>query len=125
MCSQLILLNHVIITISVCRLTQAEVWPKYGFYSNDAFNNSDQRIHCDFPNHTLVCPPTWDEPEAVEMIIYLNDVEQCGGATAVVPRTGSDDPAYEYPMTGMPGFGALQWRNNREKAEGWIFFNIM
>ena len=106
------------------RLTQAEVWPKYGFYSNDTFNNSDQRIHCDFPNHTLVCPPPWDEPEAVEMIIYLNDVEQCGGPTAVVPRTGPDDPAYVYPMTNMPGFGGLQWRNNREKAEGLIILSI-
>ena len=103
------------------RLTQAEVWPKYGFYSTDTFNNSDQRIHCDFPNHTLVCPPRWKEPEAVEMIIYLNDVEQCGGATAIVPRTGSEDPAYTYPMTNMPGFGATQWRNNKEKAEGWWF----
>jgi hypothetical protein len=53
------------------------------------------------------------------MIIYLNDVEECGGATAVVPRVGINDPAYEYPMTSMPGFGALQWRNNRQKAEGY------
>ena len=81
------------------RLTQCEVWPKYGFSSHDPFNNSDQRMHCDFPNHTLVCPPPWDNPEAVEIIIYLSDVEECGGATAVVPREGAADPAYKYPMT--------------------------
>ncbi len=44
------------------RLTQAEVWPKYGNDRAkdgvvDVLDNSDQRIHCDYPNHTLVHPP--------------------------------------------------------------------
>lgn len=48
------------------RLTQAELWPKYGPNDTDSStegttvnydNNQDQRIHCDYPNHTLVHPP--------------------------------------------------------------------
>lgn len=33
-------------------------------------------MHCDYLNHTLVTPPPWDQPEAVEIIIYLNDIEE-------------------------------------------------
>lgn len=102
------------------RLTQAEVWPKYGYSSTHPESNSDQRMHCDFPNHTLLVPPPWDTPEAVEMIIYLNDVEECDGATAVVPREGASDPAYSYPCCAMPGFGALEWKNNRAAAEEYL-----
>jgi hypothetical protein len=80
------------------RLTQAEIWPKYGRDPTaplTAFDNSDQRIHCDYPNHTLTHPPEWSEPDAVELILYLTDVEDCGGATAVVPKLGPDDVAYK------------------------------
>jgi len=102
------------------RLTQAEVWPKYGYSSTHPESNSDQRMHCDYPNHTLLVPPPWDTPEVVEMIIYLNDVEECDGATAVVPREGASDPAYQYPCCAMPGFGALEWKNNRAAAEEYL-----
>jgi len=107
------------------RLTQAEVWPKYGRSREkgeavDEYDNADQRIHCDFPNHSLTHPPTWYQPEAVEMIVYLCDVEQCSGATAVVARQGKDDPAYQYPMYQMPGFGLLQWKNNRHLVESYL-----
>ena len=102
------------------RLTQGELWPKYGYSSNDPYSNSDQRIHCDFPNHTLTHPPRWYEPDAVEMIVYFNSVEECQGATAVVPRTGVDDKAYQYPIFQMPGFGLLQWKNNKNCAEEYL-----
>jgi hypothetical protein len=74
------------------RLTQTEVWPKYGrndsSHENNEEDNADQRMHCDFPSHTLTHPPPWDEPDAVSIILYLSDVDECYGATAVVPRTG-------------------------------------
>lgn len=102
------------------RLTQAEVWPKFGNKSTAPGSNSDQRMHCDFPNHTLVVPPVWEEPEAVEMILYLSEVKDCMGATAVVPRQGPEDPAYQYPITAMPGLGNLEWINNRASAEAYL-----
>lgn len=55
------------------RLTQADGWPKYDNgadpLKNKPLSNRDQRIHCDFPNHTLLVPPDWDRPEAVEIIV--------------------------------------------------------
>jgi len=102
------------------RLTQAEIWPKYGYSCHLTDSNSDQRMHCDYPNHTLTHPPPWKHPEAVEMIIYLSDVEECDGATAVVPRFGENDPAYQYPIYQMPGFGLLEWKNNKNCAEEYL-----
>ena len=71
------------------RLTQSEVWPKYGrtdnLHETIKGDNNDQRIHCDFPNHTLTLPAPWYEPEAISIILYLSDVDECQGATAVVP----------------------------------------
>ena len=93
-------------------IAQAEVWPKYGRKPSDTnfLDNSDQRIHCDYPNHTLVHPPEWEKPEAVEMILYLDNFDDCAGATAVVPREGDDDPAYSWPIINMPGVGDIEWK---------------
>ena len=80
---------------SEIRLSQAETWKKIGLsIDNDAinadvtFSNQDQRMHMDFPNHTLLHPPPFDEPEAVACIIYLSDSMECGGATHIVAREG-------------------------------------
>nr|MDJ0868313.1 phytanoyl-CoA dioxygenase family protein [Myxococcota bacterium] len=104
------------------RLTQSDLWPKYGRHqrSGDARDNDDQRIHVDYPNHTLTHPPPWDRPEAVEMILYLSDVEACGGATRLVPRRGRDDPAYRWPIVETPGVGTLDWLNDRANAETYL-----
>ena len=103
------------------RLTQSDVWPKYGrSVCAGEYDNQDQRMHCDYPNHTLTHPPPWERPEVVEIILYLDQVDVSGGATAVVPRLGPDDPAYEHPITKMPGFGALEWKNDRESAEAYL-----
>ena len=104
------------------RLTQSDLWPKYGRErrSGERYDNDDQRIHCDYPNHTLTHPPRWHEPEAVEIILYLSDVADCAGATAVVPRSGPDDPAYRYPIVDTPGVGALEWHNDRVSAEAYL-----
>lgn len=123
------------------RLSQSDLWPKYGRAASTARandrdnhdrnntdrdssdpnnsdrNNSDQRIHVDYPNHTLVHPPRWDAPEAVEILLYLSDIDACGGATAVVPREGPSDPAYSWPIDRTPGVGAFPWINDRRAAE--------
>ena len=67
------------VSVLELRLTQSDLWPKYGNDApSDAGDNTDQRMHCDYPNHSLVHPPEWDHPEAVEMIIYLNSYDECG-----------------------------------------------
>jgi len=100
------------------RLSQSDVWPKYGRASIDGqYDNQDQRIHFDYPNHTLAHPTPWDRPEAVEMILYLSDIEDTGGSTALVPRSGEDDDAYRWPLVNTPGVGDLRYVNDRESAE--------
>jgi len=101
------------------RLTQSELWPKYGRYqrSGGVWDNDDQRMHCDYPNHTLTHPPPWDRPDAVEAILYYSEEQACGGATGLGAREGPDDPAYAWPRVNMPGGGGLPWRNDREHVE--------
>ena len=104
--------------VSNLRLTQSDLWPKYGKDSKLGIqDNSDQRIHVDYPNHNIAHPTPWRSPEAVEMILYLSDVEHTGGPTAVVPRQGADDPAYRWPIIDSPGIGNLRYINDRTAAE--------
>jgi hypothetical protein len=88
--------------------------------SAGALDNTDQRIHIDYPNHTLAHPTEWSRPEAVELILYLSDVDVCGGPTAVVPRRGEDDPAYPWPIVDSPGIGELDYVNDRSAAEAYF-----
>lgn len=37
------------------------------------------------------------------MIVYYDDSEEVGGSTALVPREGESDKAYEWPLIAMPG----------------------
>ena len=110
-----------LLAVDVCelRLTQSDVWAKYGHgeKNGDDRSNDDQRIHMDYPNHYITHPPHWDRPEAVEMILYFDDVFSCGGATALVAREGQGDPAYATPYVAMPGVGSLAWINDRSAAE--------
>lgn len=114
------------------RLTQSDLWPKYGRKKsatdplqakkldkkqNANQDNQDQRIHVDYPNHTIVHPSPWDRPEAVEMIVYYSDHAETGGSTAVVPREGPDDPAYRWPIVDSPGIADLNYINDRHSAE--------
>jgi hypothetical protein len=108
--------------ISEVRLSQSDLWPKYGRTekSAGALDNMDQRIHVDYPNHTLAHPAEWHRPEAVEMIVYLSDVDECGGPTAVVPRQGAEDPAYRWPIVDSPGIAELDYVNDRDRAEAYF-----
>lgn len=113
-------------SVSNLRLTQSDLWPKYGPEANalpgesDASNNQDQRIHVDYPNHMLAHPTPWDRPEAVEAILYLSDFAEAGGPTAVVPRQGEDDPCYPWPIVDTPGIGALDYVNDKTAAEAYM-----
>lgn len=104
------------------RLTQSEPWPKYGRRSGPAgrFDNQDQRMHVDYPNHTLTHPADWDRPEAVEILVYFDAVEECGGATEFVPRAGPHDPAYQGPFVRTPGLAGLEFVNDRTEAEAYL-----
>jgi len=106
------------------RLTQSDLWPKYGRDKRTGIqDNSDQRIHVDYPNHTIAHPAPWRRPEAVEMIVYLSDEAETGGATAVVPRQGENDPAYRWPIVDSPGIGDLRYINDRRAAEDYFADN--
>ena len=103
------------------RLTQSDLWPKYGREQKTGIqDNSDQRIHVDYPNHTIAHPSPWHRPEAVELILYLSDWDETGGSTAVVPRQGKDDPAYRWPIVDSPGIGDLDYVNDRPSAESYF-----
>lgn len=112
------------VSVMDIRLTQSDLWPKYGRESSAdvklARDNDDQRIHVDYPNHTLVHPPPWTRPEAVEIIIFLGDVADSGGPTAVVPRDGDDDPLYPYPIINTPGVAGMKYVNHRAAAERYL-----
>ncbi|MEM7340233.1 MAG: hypothetical protein AAF467_16365 [Actinomycetota bacterium] len=106
------------------RLTQSDVWPKYGrptdTAAGDRYDNDDQRIHVDYPNHMLSHPTPWERPAAVEIIVYYGDRRDCDGSTAVVPRTGPDDPCYPWPIVGSPGIAEMPWINDKVSAEAHV-----
>jgi len=109
------------VTVSELPRTHADMWVKYGRRASAGDgDNADQRMHCDYPNHTLTHPPPWHAPEAVEIIVFLADVDDCGGSTAVVARRGDDDPAYPWPITQTPGVDHLPYINDRARAEAYL-----
>lgn len=107
------------VEVNNLRLTQSDLWAKYGNdnTARSVFDNQDQRIHVDYPNHLLAHPTPWHRPEAVEAILYLSDVDKCGGGTAVVAREGDNDPAYPWPIVDTPGVGDLDYVNDKASAE--------
>jgi len=104
------------------RLSQSEAWGKTGIDAKEFAKRKprqalDQRIHCDYPNHTLVHPSPWNNPDAVSFILYLSDHQVTGGGTALVRRTGNKDPAYgEGKLTWTPGVRG-HWINDKTMAE--------
>ena len=103
-------------------LIQSTAWAKYGKKlgpdgNNDDHSNNDQRVHMDYGNNMWVHPPPWDQPNAVSIIIYLSDVRQTGGGTAVTPRQGDEDLLYQWPYSHMPGIGGIPFKNNKAAVE--------
>jgi len=138
---------------SELRLSQSELWSKFNTAAStegsapasagttvtadsasssssspfDTSGSQDQRVHIDGFNHYLTFPTEWDKPEAVAIIVYYDDTNECGGGTAVVPRMGEDDPAYhgqpgaESPLMWTPGGRSdLPWLNDRCTAEDYL-----
>ena len=68
------------------RLYKGELWAKYA-----GNTDYDQHHHRDFGNHTLVVPSTERQWMQVTTFIYLCDVEEGNGPTAVVPKRYSAD----------------------------------
>jgi hypothetical protein len=104
------------------RLTQSEPWAKYGRATRGGgqADNQDQRMHVDYPNHSLTHPADWDRPEAVSIIIYYDSIADCGGATEFVPRESSEEPAYLGPLVRTPGMAGLNFVNDRTQAEAYL-----
>lgn len=101
-------------------LKQADLWKKVGVPPAEKYGaqqNTDQRIHMDYPNHSMVHPPKWERHEALEMIIYFSDSKRCGGSTAVIPREGPHDAAYQWPYMNMPGVCPVPYINDKQTAE--------
>jgi hypothetical protein len=103
------------------RLLQADLWSKVGAATNDhdAQSNTDQRMHMDYGNNTVL-HPDWHQPEAVAAIIYFDDSEHTAGGTAYVPRQGDADPVYQPPFVHMPGQAGKPFFNDRRTVEQWF-----
>lgn len=63
------------------RLYKGEVWAKYHTDGVDY----DQNLHRDYGNHMLVVPRADGFGRQLNTYIYLSDVDETNGATAVVP----------------------------------------
>ena len=126
----LVLNEHLIVAVQQLlettdiRLLQADLWPKIGIKSNnyEAQANTDQRMHMDYGNNTVL-HPDWQSPEAVAAIIYYDDSEKTAGGTAFVPRQGDTDPVYQAPFIHMPGQAGKPFFNDRRTVEDWFNTN--
>ena len=103
------------------KLIQCVGWAKHGSEGGVASHNqsnSDQRMHFDAYNNSLLCPPPFETPNVVAAIVYLSDTTDSGGGTAVVPRRGPDDKWYHSSHSQvMPGVGGRPFVNDRTAAE--------
>ena len=103
------------------KLIQCVGWAKHGLDEGDTSNeqsNADQRMHFDGYNNSLLCPPPFETPNVVAAIVYLSDINDTGGCTAIVPRQGPDDIWYQPSHSQvMPGVGGRPFINNRAAAE--------
>ena len=103
------------------RLIQADLWPKIGVADelHEAQANTDQRMHMDYGNNTVL-HPQWDTPDVVAAVVYYDDCDETGGGTAYVPRHGVDDPVYQPPYVNMPGQAGNPFFNDRAAVESWF-----
>lgn len=107
-------------TIDV-RLIQADLWPKIGVADDhhEAQANTDQRMHMDYGNNTVL-HPQWDAPDVVAAVVYYDDFDETGGGTGFVTRRGADDPVYQPPFINMPGQAGIPFFNDRATVENWF-----
>lgn len=98
-------------------LCQCDTWCKKGSNVLTEQSNNDQRMHMDYGNNTFLHPSDWNNPESVAIIIYLSDVNETSGGTAVVPRIDDNDELYKSPYINMPGLCGDKFINNKKDAE--------
>jgi ectoine hydroxylase-related dioxygenase (phytanoyl-CoA dioxygenase family) len=100
------------------RLAQCNSWCKVG---GRAGGVQDQRMHCDYPNNSLLSPMSRAQRlDAVVAHIYFDTVADVDGPTAFVLRDGDDDPAYDAAAGAylhMPGVGGHPSISDRAEAE--------
>ena len=65
---------------------KAELWAKYA-----GAGDYDQRLHRDFGNHTLVVPRADGRWRQLTTLIYISDVDEGCGPTAIVPKPRTAD----------------------------------
>ena len=118
---QLIIAVQQLLDTPDIRLLQADLWPKIGVEADrhEAQANTDQRMHMDYGNNTVL-HPDWQSPEAVAAIIYYDDGAVTSGSTAYVPRQGDTDPVYQTPLIHMPGQAGKPFFNDRRTVENWF-----
>ena len=101
-------------------LIQSDAWSKPGIEDKGILKNTDQRMHMDYGNNTLLHVGEWDNPEAVSAIVYLSDINITGGGTAVAPRKGLNDELYKPPYIYMPGIQNYKFTNDRVHTENYM-----
>ena len=98
-------------------LVQCDSWGKLGNNNDSKFSNNDQRMHMDYGNNGFLHPSDWTCPEAVSIIVYLSDVKDTSGGTAIVPKQSDVDPLYKTPYINMPGIHGHEFYNNKKYSE--------
>lgn len=72
------------------KIYQAALWAKYGLAID-----YEQRLHVDYPNHTLVAPRRDGGFGQLQLFVYLSDVSEANGATRFVSRRHTRDVPLE------------------------------
>ena len=115
-------------------LTQSTAWIKTGpdgqLINSDKNkgSNDDQRMHMDFPNHNILVPSSFDNPDVVSIIIYLDndhdlDNQSIYGHTHIVPKTEQTLDLYQDYFTESSGLSNRPWINDKVEAERYFFKN--
>ena len=91
------------------RFTKGELWAKYS-----GAINYDQEFHRDFGNHTLVVPRADHRFKELTTFVFLSDVEEADGPTAVVPRHMTD----HIPLGSRRLPDEPSWRKHQKLATG-------
>lgn len=91
------------------RFTKGELWAKYS-----GAINYEQEFHRDFGNHTLVVPRADHRYKELTTFIFLSDVGEENGPTAVLPRHLTD----HIPLGSRRLPDEPTWRKHQKLATG-------
>lgn len=91
------------------RFTKGELWAKYA-----GAIDYNQGFHRDFGNHTLVVPRADHRYKELTTFVFLSDVTEENGPTAVIPRRLTDDIAFGKSQ--LPE--GVNWHEHEVRATG-------